>query len=59
MTHPNLLNLSDDEIVEEVRAHARSIAESDKPREYVSRVLRIRDLLEELFGKPIDHSDLK
>jgi len=52
-------DLDDQELLDEIRSHAQAIVSSDGRQDWPSRVARMRDLLEELHGKPIDHGDLK
>lgn len=53
------LSGDDVELMEEIRGHARVLVREDVDLTgWALRVRRMRDLLQELLGKPIDHPDI-
>lgn len=63
MRDPNPINddlaLDDVELWLEFRQHACLVATCDDSAEIAVRLCRMRDLLQEYLGKPIDHGDFR
>ncbi len=54
------LGLEDADLFQEIGEHAKVIVEGDEEIAVTAlRVCRMRDLLQEYLGKPIDHPDLR
>ncbi len=53
------LGLDDTDMIAEIKAHAEQIAEDEDEdvTVWALRMCRMRDLIQEYFGKPIDHED--
>lgn len=51
----------DTDLMDEILGHAKAIAEDRNYdiQSWAVRVSRMRDLLQELLGKPIDHGDFR